>query len=73
MGIHSMVALEAETELLMHLEVPELDNKRPFHYNVTAGKAFTLKSESSRILLQFEVPLIFRKKDANCGLFLDDY
>ena len=65
MGIHSMVALEAETELLMHLEVPEFDHKRPFYYNVTAGKDFTLTSESSRILMQFEMLLIFRKEDAN--------
>ena len=34
--------LEAEKELFMHLEVPELDHKRPFYYDVVEGKHLSL-------------------------------
>ena len=46
--------LEAEKEFFMHLEVPELDHKRPFFYDVLEGKPFTFTSASSRTLIQFE-------------------
>ena len=36
--------LEAERELFMHLDVPELDHKRPFYYDVVEGKLFTFTS-----------------------------
>ena len=51
--------LEAEKELFMHLDVPELDHKRLFYYDVVEGKAFTFKSASSRTLVQIELLLIF--------------
>ena len=52
--------LEAE-ELLMHLDVPELDHKRPFYYDVLEGKPFTFTTASSRTLIQIELLLIFLK------------
>ena len=51
--------LEAEKELFMHLEVPELDHKRPFYYDVVEGKPFTITSANSRTLIQIELLLIF--------------
>ena len=51
--------LEAETELFMHLDVPELDHKRPFYYDVLDWKPFTFTSASSRTLIQIELLLIF--------------
>ena len=51
--------LEAEKELFMHLDVPELDHKRPFYYDVVEGKPFIFTSASSRTLIQIELLLIF--------------
>ena len=51
--------LEAEKELFMHLDVPELDDKRPFYYDVVEGKPFTFTSVNSRTLIQIELLLIF--------------
>ena len=51
--------LEAERELLIHLDVPELDHKRPFYYDVVEGKPFTFTSVNSRTLIQIELLLIF--------------
>ena len=51
--------LEAKKELFMHLDVPELDHKRPFYYDVVEGKPFTFTSANSRNLIQIELLLIF--------------
>ena len=51
--------LEAEKELFMHLDVPELDHKRPFYYDVVEGKPFIFTTASSRTLIQIELLLIF--------------
>ena len=51
--------LEAEKELVMHLDVPKSDHKRPFYYDVVEGKPFTFTSASSRTLIQIELLLIF--------------
>ena len=51
--------LEAEKELFMNLDVPELDHKRPFYYDVVEGKPFTFTAASSRNLIQIELLLIF--------------
>ena len=51
--------LEAEKELFMHLDVPEMDHKRPFYYDVVDGKPFIFTSASSRTLMQIELLLIF--------------
>ena len=50
--------LEAERKLFMHLEVPELDHKRPFYYDVIKGKPFTFILANSRTLIQIELLLI---------------
>ena len=41
--------LEAEKELFMHLDVPELDHKRPFYYDVVEGKPFLLPQRVHRL------------------------
>ena len=51
--------LEAKKELFMHLEVLELDHKRPFFYDVLEGKPFTSISAKSQTLIQNELLLIF--------------
>ena len=51
--------LEAEKELFKHLNLPELDHKRPFDYGVVVGKPFTFTTASSRTLIQIELLLIF--------------
>ena len=51
--------LEAEKDLFMHLDVPELDHKRPFYYDVVEGKPFIFTSTSSRTLIQIDLLLIF--------------
>ena len=50
--------LEAKKELFMHLEVPELDHRRPFYYDVIEGKPFTFTSAKLRTLIQIELLLI---------------
>ena len=51
--------LEDEQQLFLQLEVPELDHKRPFYYDVNEGKPFTFTSASARALIQIELLLIF--------------
>ena len=51
--------LEAEKELFMHLDVPELDHKRPIYYDVVEGKPFSFTSANSRTLIQIELLLSF--------------
>ena len=50
--------METEKELLMNLEVPELDHKRPFCYDVLEGKPFRFTSANSRTLMKTELLLI---------------
>ena len=52
--------LEAEKELFMHLDVPELDHKRPFYYDVVERKPFTFTSVNSRTLIQIELLIFLR-------------
>ena len=54
--------LEVEKELFIHLNVPELDYKRPFYYDVVEGKPFTFTTASSRTLIQIELLLIFLRR-----------
>ena len=63
--------LEAEKEFFMNLDVPDLDHKRPFYYDVIDGKPFTFNSASSRTLIQIELFLIFLKEGGNYGLQRD--
>ena len=64
--------LEAEKALFMHLDVPELDHKRPFYNDVVEGKPFIFTSASSRTLTQIELLLIFLR--GGCQLWtLEEY
>ena len=64
--------LESEKELFMHLEVPELDHKRPFYYDVIEGKPFNFTSANSRNLIQIELLLIFLRGGGQLWT-LEDY
>ena len=44
--------LEAEREVYMELDLPELSHKRPFCYDVLEGKPFTFTTEGERIRIQ---------------------
>ena len=46
--------LENERELYMKLQVPDLDNKRPY-YDVLEGKPFTFTTEESRVRIQINL------------------
>ena len=54
--------LEAKKELILHLDVTDLDPKRPIYHEVIKGKPFTVTSESSRVLTQIELLMIFLKR-----------
>ena len=66
------VKLEKEREQYMELDVPDLIYKRPFYYDVIEGKPFTFTTESTRILIQIELLLIFLKSGGQLWA-LDDY
>ena len=53
--------LEAEREVYMELDVPDLDFKRPFYYDVLEGKPFTFTSEESRVRNQINLLMTFVK------------
>ena len=53
--------LEAEREFYMELDVPDLDFKRPFYYDVLEGKPFTFTNEESRIRIQINSLMTFLK------------
>ena len=44
--------LEAECELYIELDLPELSHKRPFYYDVLEGKPFTFRTEEGPIRIQ---------------------
>ena len=43
----------------MHLEVPEMDQKRSFYYDVIEGKPFIFTAAKSRNPIQIELLLVF--------------
>ena len=51
--------LEAEREVYMELDLPELSHKRPFYYDVLEGKPFTFATEEDRIRVQINLLTIF--------------
>ena len=53
--------LKVEKELFMGLDVPHLDHKLPFYYDVIDRKPFNFTSKSSGVLTQMELLLIFLK------------
>ncbi len=64
--------LEAEREFYMELDVPDLDFKRPFYYDVLEGKPFSFTSEESRLRIQINLLLTFLKSGGQLWA-LEDY
>ena len=64
--------LEAEREVYMELDLPELSHKRPFYYDVLEGKPFTFTSEEDRIRIQINLLTIFLKSGGELWA-LEDY
>ena len=64
--------LEAEREVYMELELPELSHKRPFYYDVLEGKPFTFTTEEDRIRIQINFLTIFLKSGGQLWA-LEDY
>ena len=64
--------LEAEREVYMELDLPELSHKRPFYYDVLEGKPFTFTSEEDRIRIQINLLTIFLKSAGELWA-LEDY
>ena len=53
--------LEAEREVYMELDLPELSHKRPFYYDVLEGKPFMFTTEEDRIRIQINLMTISLK------------
>ena len=53
--------LQAEREFYMELDVPDLDFKRPFYYDVLEGKPFTFTTEESQVRSQINSLITFSK------------
>ena len=64
--------LEAEREVYMELDVPDLDFKRPFYYDVLEGKPFAFTSEESRVRIQINLLVTFLKSEGQLWA-LEDY
>ena len=64
--------LEAEREVYMELDLPELSHKRPFYYDVLEGKPFTFTTEEDRIRIQINLLTIFLKSGGQLWA-LEDY
>ena len=54
--------LEAEREVYLEIDLPELSHKRPFYYDVLEGKPFTFTTEEDRIGIQTKLLTIFLKR-----------
>ena len=64
--------LEAEREVYMELDVPDLDFKRLFYYDVLEGKSFPFTSEESRVRIQINLLMTFLKSGGQLWA-LEDY
>ena len=53
--------LEAERELHMELDLPDLSHKRPFYYEVLEGKPFTFTTEEDHVHIQIKLLATFLK------------
>ena len=53
--------LEAEREFYVELDVPDLDFKMSFYYDVLEGKPFTFTAEESRVRIQINLLMTFLK------------
>ena len=63
--------LEAEREFYMELDVPDLDIKWPFSYDVLEGKPFTFTTEESRVRIQINMLMTFLKSGGQLWAFED--
>ena len=59
--------LEAEREVYMELDLPELSHKRPFLYDVPERKPLTFTTEEDRIGIQINLLTIFLKSGDSFG------
>ena len=64
--------LEAERELYVELDLPNLSHKRPFHYVILEGKPLTLTTEEARIRIQINLLTIVLRSVGQLWA-LDDY
>ena len=64
--------LEAERECYMELDVPDLDFKRPFCYDVLEGKPFTFTTEESRVRIEISLVMTFLRSGGQLWA-LEDY
>ena len=65
--------LEAEREVYMELDLPQLSHKRPFYYDVLEGKPFTFTTEEDRrIRVQINFLTIFLRSGGQLWA-LEDY
>ena len=56
----------------MDLDVPDLDFRRPFYYDVLEGKPFTFTTEESRVRIQINLLMTFLKSGGQLWA-LEDY
>ena len=61
--------LEVEHELYMELDVPDVDYKRPFYYDVLEGKTFPFTTEESRLRNQTNLLMTFLKMEDSVRLW----
>ena len=64
--------LEAERELYMELDLPDLSHKIPFYYDVLEWKPFTITTEEARTRVQTNLLTIFLKSGGQLWA-LEDY
>ena len=64
--------LEAEREVYMELDVPDLDFERDFYDDMLEGKPFTFTTEESRVWIQVNLLMMFLKSGGQLWA-LEDY
>ena len=52
---------EKERGIYLDYEVPELDSKRPFNYDLVGGKKFLFTTEKDRLCIQSQLMMTFLK------------
>ena len=64
--------LEAEREVYMELDIPDLDFKRSFYYDMLEGKPFTFTTGESRVRIQINLLMTFLRSGGHFWA-LEDY
>ena len=54
--------MKAEKDLFIHLDVADLEQKRPFYYDVAERKPFTFTTDSARSSMQIHLLTILLRK-----------